>query len=66
MNSVSRSVSLVLLYLMSINYTLKDAFVFLKSKRTQYTKPNIGFIKQLIAYEEEKYKNSSMKIKDFQ
>ncbi len=65
MNSVSRSVSLVLLYLMSLNYTLKDAFEFLKSKRTQYTKPNIGFIKQLILYEEKKYNNSSMKITDF-
>jgi protein-tyrosine phosphatase len=48
MNSVSRSPTLVLYYLMTIGMTLKDALKFLKSKRIQYTKPNIGFFRQLV------------------
>ena len=66
MNSVSRSVSLVLFYLMFINYSLKDAYDYLKSKRSQYTKPNIGFSKQLINYEKEKYGKTTMTVGDFQ
>jgi protein-tyrosine phosphatase len=65
MNSVSRSVSLVLLYLMSNNYSLKDAFNFLKSSRSQYTKPNIGFAKQLINYENNLYGKTTMTVGDF-
>ncbi len=50
MNSVSRSVTLVLYYLLQ-SMNLHDSFVYLKSKRTQYTKPNSGFIKQLLTAE---------------
>jgi protein-tyrosine phosphatase len=66
MNSVSRSVSLVLFYLMSINYSLKESFDYLKSKRSQYTKPNIGFAKQLIGYEKNTYGQATMSVGDFQ
>ena len=64
MNSVSRSVSLVLYYLLHY-MKLKDAFDFLKSKRTQYTKPNSGFIKQLFEAEKNFYGSTSMKLTDF-
>ena len=50
-NSVSRSVTLVLAYLISRGNTLVEAFEYLKSKRTQYTCPNRGFLKQLSEYE---------------
>jgi protein-tyrosine phosphatase len=50
-NSVSRSVTLVLAYLIKSGKTLVEAFEYLKSKRTQYTCPNRGFIKQLSSYE---------------
>lgn len=63
-NSVSRSVSLVLSYLLE-KMVLKDAIIFLKSKRVQYTKPNIGFAKQLILYELEKYGSNSLNLTEF-
>ena len=50
-NSVSRSVTLVLAYLINCGNTLVEAFEYLKSKRSQYTCPNRGFIKQLSLYE---------------
>lgn len=64
MNSVSRSVSLVLYYLLQ-HMDLNNAFNFLKSKRTQYTKPNSGFVKQLLTAEEIKYGLNSIKMIDF-
>eukprot|EP01040_Poterioochromonas_malhamensis_P014900 gene14900-16583_t len=54
-NSVSRSVTLVLAYLIRGGKTLLEAFEYLKAKRTQYTCPNRGFIKQLSQYEMELY-----------
>jgi len=66
MNSVSRSVTLVLYYLMYFHkMTLANAFNYIKSKRTQYTKPNNGFIKQLLNCELELYLENSMKLADF-
>lgn len=64
MNSVSRSVTLVLYYLLH-DMNLNEAFNFLKSKRAQYTKPNSGFIKQLLECEKNKYGSNSMKLSDF-
>jgi protein-tyrosine phosphatase len=64
MNSVSRSVALVLSYLLH-KMTLCESYIYLKSKRNQYTKPNIGFIKQLIKYENQLYNYNTMIIKDF-
>ena len=64
-NSVSRSVTLVLYYLMATGKNLKDSFNYLKSRRNQYTKPNIGFIKQLLKAEKKLYKTTSMRQIDF-
>ena len=50
-NSVSRSPSLILAYLLSQKMTLKQALDYLRSKRTQYVRPNIGFCRQLVDYE---------------
>lgn len=63
-NGVSRSVSLVLSYLME-KMNLKNALIYLKSKRVQYTKPNCGFAKQLITYEKEKYTVNSINLNEF-
>ena len=49
-NSVSRSPTLVLAYLIHKGLTLKEALNLLK-KRDQYTHPNIGFCRQLLDYE---------------
>jgi protein-tyrosine phosphatase len=49
-NSVSRSVTLVLSYLLN-EKSLKDSIIHLKNMRNQYTRPNLGFMKQLIKYE---------------
>ena len=49
---VSRSATLVLSYLMTRSMNLSQSVTFLKSKRAfQYTRPNRGFFRQLIAYE---------------
>lgn len=64
MNSVSRSVTLVLNYLLE-KMNLKDAFNLLKSKRTQYTKPNKGFAKQLLKKELSIYGMNSLQLRDF-
>jgi dual specificity phosphatase 12 len=50
-NSVSRSVTLVLAYLIHSGRSLLEAVEFLKTRRTQYTLPNRGFIKQLSSFE---------------
>ena len=65
MNGVSRSVTLVLYYLMTIGMKLSDASQYLKSKRKQNTRPNIGFFKQLLSIEKQLYESNSMTIKDF-
>ncbi len=64
MNGVSRSVTIVLQYLMQ-KMNLKESYNYLKSKRSQYTRPNRGFIKQLLEKEEYLYRMNSMKMKDF-
>ncbi len=49
---VSRSVSMILNYLMTEGYSLKDAYSHLREIRTkQYVLPNIGFFKQLVKQE---------------
>ncbi len=63
-NSVSRSVTLVLVYLME-SMNLSDSIDYLKSKRTQYTKPNSGFMKQLMGYEFKKYGSNSITYSEF-
>ena len=51
-NAVSRSVTIILSYLMSTKLTLREAFCLVKNNRTStFTRPNIGFAKQLVKYE---------------
>jgi protein-tyrosine phosphatase len=58
-SGVSRSVSIILNYLLCQGFTLKDAFLHVKKLRTrQYTRPNIGFFRQLLK-QELKYKHES-------
>lgn len=50
---VSRSASVVLAYMIRYaNYTLHDAFIYLRAARPVVT-PNLGFMDKLVAYEEE-------------
>ncbi|XP_055689171.1 dual specificity protein phosphatase 18-like [Lutzomyia longipalpis] len=50
---VSRSTSICLAYLMRyMKMTLRDAFLYVKATRPQI-RPNVGFFRQLIAYETE-------------
>lgn len=59
---VSRSVSLVLAYLMKYQkMSLKSAFHHVKSVRPQI-RPNTGFFKQLIEYEEKIHGSSSVQM----
>ena len=64
MNSVSRSVTIVLNYLMR-KMNLKESYEYLKSRRNQYTRPNKGFVKQLLEKEKLIYGENSIKLKDF-
>lgn len=59
-NSVSRSVTLVLAYLINRGSTLLEAYAFLKTTRTQYSCPNRGFLKQLSNYEIQLHGNISI------
>jgi hypothetical protein len=67
MNAVSHSVTLVLAYLINeLKLNLYDAYNYLYDKRkTQYSKPNRGFMKQLINYEREQLGTSSLTIHNF-
>lgn len=57
---VSRSVSLVLAYLMEYaDMSLKNAFQHVRSVRPQ-VRPNTGFFKQLIEYEQRLYGNTTV------
>lgn len=65
-SGVSRSVSIVLSYLIYQGLTLKDAFSYVKQLRTkQYTLPNIGFFKQLMTYEKIQCGAQTMTISDY-
>jgi atypical dual specificity phosphatase len=57
---VSRSVSLILAYLMKYcDMTLKQAFHHVRTVRQQ-VRPNLGFFKQLIEYERKLYGTTSV------
>ncbi|CAO1326780.1 unnamed protein product [Diamesa hyperborea] len=59
---VSRSVSLILAYLMKYaDMSLKNAFHHVRSVRPQ-VRPNVGFFKQLIAYEQRLYGTSTVQM----
>lgn len=60
-NAVSRSVTIVLAYLTTM-MTLKEGFYLVKGDRKTYTRPNIGFAKQLMKYEKEMYGKNSISL----
>ncbi|RNA31146.1 dual specificity phosphatase 14 [Brachionus plicatilis] len=61
---ISRSASIILVYLMKyLKMSLKDAHALTKSKRP-FIRPNVGFWKQLIAYEKKLFNKNSVKIVD--
>lgn len=65
-NAVSRSVTILVAYLISTGLTLRESFEYVKSQRSSgYTRPNIGFFKQLIEYEKSLFGTNSMKVSDF-
>jgi protein-tyrosine phosphatase len=62
-NAVSRSVTVMLAYLMYSGNDLRTSFHLLKNRNT-YTKPNIGFCKQLLLYEKELFGKNSISLKE--
>jgi dual specificity phosphatase 12 len=62
-NAVSRSVSIILAYLMYSGNDLKTSFHVLKNRKT-YTQPNIGFCKQLLLYEKQLFGKNSISLKE--
>ena len=61
---ISRSVSLVISYLISKEgFSLKDAYALVKSKRA-LARPNKGFLNQLINFELKLTGKSSLRIDD--
>lgn len=63
-NGVSRSVTILLAYFISTGITLRDALDKLKNRK-QYSKPNIGFMKQLLKYEKETIGTNSLSLNEF-
>ncbi len=61
MNAVSRSVALVLAHLIAQNkWKVCDAYDYMCNKRgRQYSKPNRGFLKRLLAYECQQLNNEN-------
>jgi hypothetical protein len=53
-----------MLYYLLQKMPLKDCFNLIKSKRTQYTKPNSGFSRQLLKLEKELHGNNTMTLYD--
>lgn len=66
-NGVSRSVTILLAYFISKSFTLKESLNIIKNNRIskQYTRPNFGFMKQLIVYEKEILGTNSLTLKEF-
>lgn len=66
-NGVSRSVTILLAYFISTGISLKDSLSLIKNNRVskQYTRPNIGFMKQLIVYEREILFDNSLTLNEF-
>ena len=62
-NAVSRSVSIVLAYLMHRGNDLRTSLNMLQNRKT-YTKPNIGFCKQLLTYEKNIFGKNSITLQE--
>jgi len=63
-NAVSRSVTILLAYLLYTGINLKDGIKLLKEKRKTFTRPNIGFSKLLMKYEKELFNENSISLKE--
>ena len=61
-NVVSRSVTIILAYLLFSGMNLKSAFALVSSTHNTYTHPNIGFCKQLLKYKRELYGINSLSL----
>jgi len=62
---VSRSTTIILAYLLHEKWTLKNAILHVRSKRSVIN-PNNGFMRQLITYEKDLYKQTTICEKDFE
>lgn len=63
---VSRSVTIVIAYLISNSLTLNEALIHVKKLRNnQYTQPNIGFFKQLLHFEKKYFKKNSLTLCEY-
>lgn len=66
MNGVSRSVSIIISYLIYSKYTLKEALKYITTIRdNQYTHPNIGFFKQLMVFELDYFHQNSISVGEY-
>lgn len=64
-NGVSRSVTIILAYLLTTNLSLREAFYLVKNNRTStFTRPNVGFAKQLIKYEKLLYGENTITVSE--
>jgi protein-tyrosine phosphatase len=63
-NAVSRSVTILLAYLLYKGINLEDGIHLIKNKRKKYTRPNIGFAKTLLKYEMELYNKNSTTLEE--
>ena len=62
-NAVSRTASVVLAYLMHRGNDLRTSLNLLQNRKT-YTKPNIGFCKQLLTYEKKIFGKNSITLQE--
>jgi len=66
MCGVSRSVTIILSYLIYTGKSLKDSLMFVKElRKNQYTQPNIGFFKQLLTFEKNKFDVNSITLNEY-
>lgn len=63
-NGVSRSVTILLAYFVFIGISLKDG-INKFNKRQQYSRPNVGFMRQLLKYEKEVLGQNSLSLNKF-
>lgn len=63
-NAVSRSVTIVLAYLLYTGINLKDALSKLKENRKTFTRPNFGFARQLLRYEYSLFDKNSITLEE--
>ncbi len=63
-NAVSRSVTIILAYLLYTGINLRDALNKVKENRKTFTRPNFGFAKQLLKYEFSLFNKNSTSLEE--